>query len=121
MIKARYAGFLQRSLPPFWPTTDRQLVLGALTRLDQIAPPPLPVAEPGKRSMTGAVADPGPAAGARTAVVQGEGWSVQDDDELRDGVDLGLPLEELAASLDREESAVAARAQALGLRVPTRG
>ncbi|MFF5324143.1 ATP-dependent DNA helicase [Janibacter hoylei] len=121
MIKARYAGFLQRSLPPFWPTTDRQLVLGALTRLDQIAPPPLPVAEPGKRSMTGAVADPGPAAGARTAVVQGEGWSVQDDDELRDGVDLGLPLEELAASLDREESAVAARAQALGLPVPTRG
>ncbi|MCT2292348.1 ATP-dependent DNA helicase [Janibacter hoylei] len=121
MIKARYAGFLQRSLPPFWPTTDRQLVLGALTRLDQIAPPPLPVAEPGKRSMTGTVADPGPAAGARTAVVQGEGWSVQDDDELRDGVDLGLPLEELAASLDREESAVAARAQALGLRVPTRG
>lgn len=121
MIKARYAGFLQRSLPPFWPTTDRQLVLGALTRLDQIAPPPLPVAEPGKRSMTGTVADPGPAAGARTAVVQGEGWSVQDDDELRDGVDLGLPLEELAASLDREESAVAARAQALGLPVPTRG
>lgn len=121
MIKARYAGFLQRSLPPFWPTTDRQLVLGALTRLDQIAPPPLPVAEPGKRSMTGTVADPGPAAGARTAVVQGEGWSVQDDDELRDGVDLGLPIEELAASLDREESAVAARAQALGLRVPTRG
>ena len=121
MIKARYAGFLQRSLPPFWPTTDRQLVLGALTRLDQIAPPPLPVAEPGKRSMTGTIADPGPAAGARTAVVQGEGWSVQDDDELRDGVDLGLPIEELAASLDREESAVAARAQALGLRVPTRG
>src|SRR5690606_40884983 len=25
MVSARYAGFLQRSLPPFWPTTDRGL------------------------------------------------------------------------------------------------
>lgn len=125
MIKARYAGFLQRSLPPFWPTTDRDLVLGALRRLDQIAPPPQPVAEPGRRGMTGQasapVADPGPADAARTAVVRGEGWSAQDDDELRDGVDLGLPLTELADSLDRDEDAVAARAQTLGLAVPPRG
>ena len=65
-------------------------------RLDQVAPPPQPVAEPARRGMTGRasapVADPGPADGARTAVVRGEGWSAQDDDELRDGVDLGLPL-----------------------------
>ena len=27
MMTARYAGFLQRSLPPFWPTTDRAMVL----------------------------------------------------------------------------------------------
>ena len=125
MIKARYAGFLQRSLPPFWPTTDRDLVLGALRRLDQIAPPPQPVAEPARRGMTGRasapVADPGPADGARTAVVRGEGWSAQDDDELRDGVDLGLPLSELAESLDRDEDAVAARAETLGLAVPPRG
>ncbi|WP_435199034.1 ATP-dependent DNA helicase [Janibacter sp. GS2] len=123
MIKARYAGFLQRSLPPFWPTTDRDLVLGALRRLDETAPEVQPVAEPGRRGMTGqaVVADPGPADGVRTAVTQGEGWSVQDDDELRDGVDLGLPLEELAASLDRDEAVVTARATALGLVVPTRG
>ncbi|WP_226282572.1 ATP-dependent DNA helicase [Janibacter indicus] len=125
MIKARYAGFLQRSLPPFWPTTDRDLVLGALRRLDQVAPPPQPVAEPARRGMTGRasapVADPGPADGARTAVVRGEGWSAQDDDELRDGVDLGLPLTELAESLDRDEGAVAARAETLGLVVPPRG
>ncbi|HIZ97584.1 MAG TPA: ATP-dependent DNA helicase [Candidatus Janibacter merdipullorum] len=122
MIKARYAGFLQRSLPPFWPTTDRELVLGALRRLDEIAPEVQPVAEPVRRGLTGTTpADPGPAGGVRTAVVQGDGWSTQDDDELRDGVDLGLPLEELAASLDREESAVTARAAALGLAVPTRG
>ena len=125
MIKARYAGFLQRSLPPFWPTTDRDLVLGALRRLDQVAPPPQPVAEPARRGMTGragaSVADPGPADGARTAVVRGEGWSAQDDDELRDGVDLGLPVTELAESLDRDEGAVAARAATLGLVVPPRG
>ena len=30
MMTARYAGFLQRSLPPFWPTTDRAMVLAAL-------------------------------------------------------------------------------------------
>lgn len=121
MIKARYAGFLQRSLPPFWPTTDRELVLGALRRLDEIAPAVQAVADPVKRGLTGTVADPGTAGTVRTAVVQGDGWSAQDDDELRDGVDLGLPLEELAASLDRDESAVTARAQALGLTVPTRG
>ena len=123
MIKARYAGFLQRSLPPFWPTTDRELVLGALRRLDEIAPEVDAVAQPVRRGMTGRLvaADPGPADGARTAVVQGEGWSAQDDDELRDGVDLGLPLEEIAASLDREEAAVTARATALGIAVPTRG
>ena len=40
---------------------------------------------------------------------------------MRDGVDLGLPLTELAESLDRDEDAVAARAQTLGLAVPPRG
>ncbi|KRE37923.1 ATP-dependent helicase [Janibacter sp. Soil728] len=121
MIKARYAGFLQRSLPPFWPTTDRDLVLGALRRLDEIAPEVLPVADPVKRGLTGKVADPGTADSVRTAVVKGEGWSAQDDDELRDGAELGLPLEELAASLHRVESAVVARAKTLGLVVPTHG
>jgi ATP-dependent DNA helicase DinG len=30
---ARYAGFLMASLPPFWTTTDPQVVRGALRRL----------------------------------------------------------------------------------------
>ena len=30
---ARYGGFLARSMPPLWPTGDRRVVLGALTRL----------------------------------------------------------------------------------------
>ncbi|MDE9366168.1 ATP-dependent DNA helicase [Luteipulveratus sp. YIM 133132] len=54
MITARYAGFLQRSLPPFWPTSDRALVLQALKRLDETAPPVLPVATPALRGVTGA-------------------------------------------------------------------
>lgn len=32
MVSARYAGFLRGSLPPMWTTSDRDVVLGALTR-----------------------------------------------------------------------------------------
>ncbi len=53
MMTARYAGFLQRSLPPFWPTADRAMVLAALKRLDETAEPPQPVAEPALRGLTG--------------------------------------------------------------------
>jgi ATP-dependent DNA helicase DinG len=58
LATARYAGFLRASLPPFWATTDRDVVLEALRRIDDSAPPPLPVAEPVDR--TGANADPDP-------------------------------------------------------------
>ena len=51
---ARYAGFLRASLPPFWPTTDRALVLAALARLDAAAGPEVwPVDEPGSRAAGG--------------------------------------------------------------------
>ena len=33
LINARYAGYLLKSIPPFWRTTDCQTVLGALGRL----------------------------------------------------------------------------------------
>ena len=33
LATARYGGFLRASLPPFWPTDDREEVLGALRRL----------------------------------------------------------------------------------------
>jgi ATP-dependent DNA helicase DinG len=129
MMTARYAGFLQRSLPPFWPTTDRAKVLAALVRLDETAPPPVSVAEPALRGVTGAldgtsmgVVDaspvagppPGPAA-ARTAVTQGHAWSEQEDEELRDGVDLGLSVGELAESMELSEDVIAARLRGLGL------
>ncbi|MFQ6172723.1 ATP-dependent DNA helicase [Oryzobacter sp. R7] len=139
MMTARYAGFLQRSLPPFWPTADRAMVLAALRRLDETAPPPLPVAEPALRGLTGAVAAPAgdtargatsatpapderpvaeappPPESSRTAVTQGESWTAQDDEELRDGIELGLTVDELAESMERAPDAVAARLAGLGL------
>lgn len=139
MMTARYAGFLQRSLPPFWPTADRDMVLSALRRLDETAPPPLPVAEPALRGLTGAVAAqvgdtargvdavtpppaekpvaeaPPPPESARTAVTQGESWTAQDDEELRDGIELGLTVDELAESMERAPQSVAARLAGLGL------
>lgn len=33
LVTARYGGYLRASLPPFWQTTDRDVVLGALQRL----------------------------------------------------------------------------------------
>ncbi|WP_061960388.1 ATP-dependent DNA helicase [Demequina flava] len=37
LSSARYGGFLARSMPPLWGTTDRGVVLGALERLDDAA------------------------------------------------------------------------------------
>ena len=37
LATARYGGFLKASLPPFWPTTDAQVVRNALRRLDAAA------------------------------------------------------------------------------------
>ncbi len=133
MMTARYAGFLQRSLPPFWPTADRDLVLGALGRLDAQAPPPVPVRTPGPRraAAVGArppTATPGPRAApvaapppapasSRTAVTHGHAWSAEEDAELADGVEVGATLEEIADQVELPLGAVAARLEALGLRL----
>jgi len=37
LATARYAGFLRASLPPLWATSDKEVVLGALRRLDAAA------------------------------------------------------------------------------------
>ena len=140
MMTARYAGFLQKSLPPFWPTIDKAMVLAALNRLDETAAEPLPVHEPALRGMAGAIdgtsmggpsddeadhpiadlpiADAPPVArSARTAVTQGRGWTSAEDEELREGVDLGLTLDELASHLDLLPDVVAARLALLHLGV----
>ncbi len=139
MMTARYAGFLQKSLPPFWPTIDKAMVLAALKRLDETAAEPLPVHEPALRGMAGAIdgasaddageneADgavvvdalvaeaPPVARSARTAVTQGRAWTSSEDEELQEGVDLGLTLDELASHLDLSTDVVAARLALLGL------
>jgi ATP-dependent DNA helicase DinG len=45
LVTARYAGFLRASLPPFWSTTDREVALAALRRIDESAGPVLAVTE----------------------------------------------------------------------------
>jgi len=136
MMTARYAGFLQKSLPPFWPTIDKARVLAALKRLDETAAEPLPVHEPALRGVAGLVdgvpmggededdrpADDRPVAGdppvagsARTAVTQGHAWTSEQDTELREGVELGLTLAELADHLELEDDVIMARVNLFGL------
>lgn len=127
MMTARYAGFLQKSLPPFWPTTDKAMVLSALARLDETAPPPLPVEEPKLRSLTGARADDGTehprpvaptppvAESSRSAVTSGHAWSTEQDDELRDAAESGMALDELVEHFELPEATISARLEQLDL------
>jgi ATP-dependent DNA helicase DinG len=147
MMTARYAGFLQRSLPPFWPTADREMVLAALRRLDETAAPPVAVAATAGSAGSGDGADSGGAdsdgadsggadsdgaasdgaasdgadsGGAASGTVAPDGagapaWTPEADEELRDGVELGLSVGELGESLDLAPDVVAARLQELGL------
>jgi ATP-dependent DNA helicase DinG len=55
LATARYGGFLRTSLPPFWTTTDRSVVLEALRRIDGAAPELLPVGEIVERAATSGV------------------------------------------------------------------
>jgi ATP-dependent DNA helicase DinG len=43
LATARYAGFLRASLPPFWQTSDKRVVLDALRRIDADAGEVMPV------------------------------------------------------------------------------
>ncbi len=136
MMTARYAGFLQKSLPPFWPTIDKAMVLAALTRLDETAAEPHAVHEPALRGIAGAVdgipmggpdeddrpADDRPVAGdppvagsPRTAVTGGHAWTSEQDTELREGVELGLTLDEMAEHLELEDDVILARLSLFGL------
>ncbi len=136
MVTARYAGFLQRSLPPFWPTTDRAKVLAALARLDESAEPPLAVHEPAARGLGGAplgaahsgdggpeqdhrpVAGPPPTpASARTAVTAGHAWSVDQDAELREAADAGIELDELVEHFELPAETITARLTQLGVQL----
>ena len=137
MVNARYASFLQRSIPPFWPTTDRELVLAALKRLDEVAPPPMPVTDPALRGLVGALEgvavggdalEPGvdhrPVAGPppvppspRTAVTVGHAWTAAQDEALRDAAETGIDLDDVVDHLELPVDAVRARIAQLGLSI----
>lgn len=112
MVTKSYAGFLQRSLPPFWPTTDRALVLAALSRLDSDAPPVLPVRP---ASSEEPVSAPPVARSPRTAVTGGHAWTSEEDEELREGIEAGVPTEALAEHLDLAPDLVTTRMNQLEL------
>ena len=59
--------------------------------------------------------DPPPPESSRTAVTHGHAWTEQEDEELRDGIELGLTLDELAESMELPPDAVSARLAGLGL------
>jgi ATP-dependent DNA helicase DinG len=128
---ARYGGFLRSSLPPFWPTADKEKVLAALRRLDETAGELRPVIEPGLRAEAVRAAtpvaaveppvasEPAPVPDAtRTAVVGGRAWTSDDDQLLREGVDLGCSVEDLADQFECEADVVELRLDALGLSAP---
>lgn len=133
MVTARYAGFLQASLPPFWATTDRALVLAALARLDESSPDVLPVADPRPRGLTVAPPaaapvgeHPEPAStarstgaptqeSARTAVTGGHAWDGETDARLTRLVTDGRPAADIAQELGVDVDAVRTRAHHLGL------
>jgi ATP-dependent DNA helicase DinG len=113
LATARYGGFLRASLPPFWVTHDREIVLEALRRIDESAPPLRPVLDPGER--TEAVrAVPAPAS-SRTGVSAGRGWTAEEDAGLRAAVEAGREVGVIAERYDCTADQVIRRMADLGL------
>jgi ATP-dependent DNA helicase DinG len=59
--------------------------------------------------------DPPVAGSVRTAVTQGHSWTSEQDGELREGVELGLTLDEMADHLELDADVIIARLNLLGL------
>jgi len=105
--RAGYAGFLRRTLPPFWYTTDRETALAALRRIDGSAPPPLPV-----RAATVA------SAAAVPTETLGKRWSELEDSLLRAGVAAGRSFDVLASRHECSAEQLLARVAVLDLVPP---
>ena len=85
----------------------------------------VPVSAPAARGLGGAPPRPasptGPvpvARSPRTAVTGGHAWTDEQDEELRDGLEAGVTVEELALHLELAPDLVTARINQLGLEVP---
>ena len=135
LATARYGAFLRSSLPPFWPTTDRDVALAALRRIDASAGPlaavrdPVPRVKAAEKAAAGSPtseqgsapsrpASPAPES-TRTAVVQGRAWSAVEDQQLREGVEFGCTVEDLADQFDCEPATIAMRLAMLNLAAPS--
>lgn len=112
LATARYAGFLRASLPPFWTTENREVVLDALSRIDATAPPVRPVAERGQ----GEAGRPTPVpASTRSGVSAGRGWTPEEDAGLRAAVEAGRDVEVIAERYSCTAEQVIQRMADLGL------
>jgi ATP-dependent DNA helicase DinG len=118
LATARYGGFLRASLPPFWSTSDREVVLEALRRIDATAAPVRPVAEAVERAAVSVRRSPVPKS-VRAAVTLGRGWTPDEDAGLRAGADAGRSLAVLAERYDCTGEQIAARLEALGIALST--
>jgi ATP-dependent DNA helicase DinG len=117
LATARYGSFLRASLPPFWVTSDRDVVLEALRRIDAAAPSLRAVAAPADRDAAAARAGTPSAPSSRSAVSLGRGWTPEEDAGLRAGAGAGRTVEVLAERYDCRPDQVAARLTALGAEV----
>jgi ATP-dependent DNA helicase DinG len=120
LATARYGSFLRAGLPDFWTTSQREVVLESLRRIDAGAGPLRPVAAPADRSIGEAPLVPGAGspspASTRVAVTAGRGWTPEEDAGLRAAVEAGRPVTVLAERYACSPTQVTARMDALGLR-----
>ena len=89
--------------------------------LDDGADEVVAVVEPGRRGIGGApdLEREHPAPAAPEMPPDGHTWTDDADEELRDGVDLGLDLDELSESLELPAAVIEARLVELGLTLAT--
>ncbi|MFN0281605.1 MAG: ATP-dependent DNA helicase [Kineosporiaceae bacterium] len=116
LATARYGGFLRASLPPFWPTTDRDVVLESLRRIGSAAPEVVPVADPVDRAKASGRARRAPTPRAtRSGISAGRGWTPEEDAGLRAAVEADRGVDVLAERYACTPDQVVARLAALGL------
>jgi ATP-dependent DNA helicase DinG len=115
LATARYGSFLRASLPPFWATHDRGIVLEALRRIDAAAAPVRPVREPADRDTPGGGAPTPVSPSTRAAVRGGRGWTPEEDAGLRAAVEAGRHLDVVAERYGCTSEQVAQRLSDLGL------
>ena len=116
LANARYGGFVRRSMPDFWSTTDAELVRRSLTTIDAHAPEPLPVPDRVWASDDDAAAAQVAQAEAEAEQTRkGRRWTDEEHAQLLAGFAAGTPVGLLADELGRTPSALVTRLRQAGV------